>query len=137
MQHEKALTTIVGENLTSRLDVSLQTDSQGRKTVELRRLSWGDGVGWYGQQTLCLDLKETACLLHALKQTRLAWQDRPMSNPRKVIPFPLSPMSREEQRSRSSRNGRKKQTSNTVSALSSRERRGTKQRKDQTTTSRA
>lgn len=89
MEHEKVLTTIIGTNETSRLDVALGPDVQGGRTIELRRLSWGDGVGWYCQQTLRLDPREAEELLWALKGNRRKWRDQPDERTGKIIVFPL------------------------------------------------
>lgn len=89
MEQEKVLTTIVGANKTSRLEVTLGPNAQGGRTVELRRLSWGDGVGWYCQQTLRLDPREAENLLWTLRGSRHQWRDQLLSGKGKVIPFPL------------------------------------------------
>ena len=137
MPHEEILTTIIGVNQTSRLEVVLGLDSQKERTLELRRLSWGEGVGWYCQQTLRLDPKEAENLLLTLRQSKCKWRDRPASRQGKVIPFPLSPMGQEERRVHSLRNVQKRQSGSSASGLPRREKRGAKQGKEKSVTSRA
>jgi hypothetical protein len=117
MQHEKILTTIAGANLTSRLEVALCLDSQGSRTVELRRLSWGDGVGWYCQQTLRLDPREAENLLWALKGGRRKWRDQPSGRQGKIIAFPLQRTNQRSQSPPQLYNAQKKQTSSPSLAL--------------------
>jgi hypothetical protein len=88
MPDEQILTTILGGNENARLEVALGADSQSGRTLELRRLSWGEGVGWYCQQTLRLNSKEVANLLRALRQNQSKWRDQSASRQGKVIPFP-------------------------------------------------
>jgi hypothetical protein len=136
MPDEKILTTIVGDQ-GSCLEVALGSDSQGKHTVELRRLSWGEGVGWYSQQTLRLDAKEAEDLLQALRQSRLKWCDQPAGKQGKVVPFPLLPTSREGREGRSLRNVQKKLSGSSASALSGEEKRRAKQGKGGAVTSHA
>jgi hypothetical protein len=97
MEHEKVLTTIVGANKTSRLEVALGTDAHDGRTMELRRLLWGDGVGWYCQQTLRLDPREAENLLWALRSSQHQWRDRSATGQGKVIPLPLARMNQENE----------------------------------------
>jgi hypothetical protein len=136
MPHEKVLTTIAG-NQSSCLEVSLGSDSQGGHTVELRRLSWGEGVGWYSQQTLRLDAKEAENLLQALRQSQFKWRNRPAGEQGKVIPFPSLPTSQEGHHRRSSRNVQKKLSGSSAPALSGEEKRRAKQGKERSATSHA
>jgi hypothetical protein len=137
MHYEKILTTIVGVNQSSCLEVALGSDSQGEHTVELRRLSWGEGVGWYSQQTLRLDAKEAENLLQALRQSQFKWRTRPAGKQGKVIPFPLLPTSHEERRVHSLRNVQEKQSDNSASALPVGEKRRTKRGREKSITSHA
>ena len=107
MPHDNILTTIVGCQ-SSCLEVALGSDSQGGHTVELRRLSWGEGIGWYSQQTLRLDAKEAENLLQALRQSQFKWRNRPAGEQGKVIPFPSLPTSQEGHHRHSSRKVQKK-----------------------------
>lgn len=92
MQHEKILTTIVSANPTSRLEVAMCMEAQGERTLELRRLSWGDGVGWYCQQTLRLDPHEAESLFWALRGNQRQWRDRSATGQGKIIPLPITRM---------------------------------------------
>lgn len=86
MSHEQTLSTITADNEYSRLQVVLSCDAVGEQTLELRRQSWGKGVGWYRQHTLQLSLTEAEALLQTLR-TR-AWRKNPGRSGGKVIPFP-------------------------------------------------
>jgi hypothetical protein len=88
MAQEHTLKTIAGENPDVRLDVVVGADTDGTPLVELRRLSWGKGVGWYRQHTLQLDPSEAAALLQTLRGSRQQWQETPAPARGKVIPFP-------------------------------------------------
>ena len=85
MQQEEILTTIASTSPDTLLEVALCAGSEGGQRIELRRLSWGDGVGWYRQQTLRLDAAEAKGLFQAL---RGKWHDRSTRPAGKVIPFP-------------------------------------------------
>ena len=89
VQQEEILTTITSANPDSVLEIALAAASEGRQKIELRRLSWGEGVGWYRQQTLQLDVTEAETLLLALRGNRSKWAPRLARPQGKVIPFPL------------------------------------------------
>lgn len=48
------------------VEVALVNGADGTQDIELRSLVWGDGLGWYRQQTLTLDSSDVAALIHAL-----------------------------------------------------------------------
>src|SRR5262245_54518564 len=83
---EKVLATL--GNRDAALEVALCTAATGGPHLELRRLSWGDGVGWYRQQTLQITVTEAEGLLLALRAGRSKWKARAADSSRKVIPFP-------------------------------------------------
>lgn len=85
---QQLLAIIAVANPDTLLEVSLDQHPQGGQSIELRRLSWGEGVGWYGQQTLRLDTTEAEALLRALKQHRNKWQAKSTEPKRKVLLFP-------------------------------------------------
>jgi len=85
---EEILTTIAGMSSDSRLEVALCTGSAEGRYLELRRLSWGEGIGWYRQQTLRLDAAEAEGLLLALRGSRNKWREQTEEPRGKVIPFP-------------------------------------------------
>jgi hypothetical protein len=136
MQHEEILTTIVGADQTSRLEVALSLDAHNRQTLELRRLSWGEGVGWYCQQTLCLGSQEIEDLLQVLRRSQIKWRAQCGRGQGKVIPFPSSLINQEERRMHSLRDVQKKQSTNLASAVPMGEKRGAKQRREESVTSR-
>ena len=74
MSHEQILSTITTGEEHSRLEVALSCDASGEQTLELRRQSWGKGVGWYRQHTLQLGLTEAEALLQTLRTS--AWRKR-------------------------------------------------------------
>ena len=86
MSHEQILSTITAGEEHSRLEVALSCDASGEQTLELRRQSWGKGVGWYRQHTLQLGLTEAEALLQTLRTS--AWRKRAGGFGGKVIPFP-------------------------------------------------
>lgn len=88
MPQEQTLKTITGEKSDCRLEIIIRADSDGTPLVELRRLSWGKGIGWYRQHTLQLDSTEADELLKTLRHGRQQWQDTPLTDRGKVIPFP-------------------------------------------------
>lgn len=89
MSHEKIISTITSAHPDSLLEVALCQHDEGQPTVELRRLSWGEGVGWFRQQTLRLEATEAEDLLLALRGNRSQWRQQPAApQGRKVIPFP-------------------------------------------------
>lgn len=94
MQQE-IVTTIAMTNPETKLEIALDKGSQGEQIVELRRLAWGKGIGWYGQQTLRLDATEAEALFRALRQHRGKWSEKPARSSEKVIPFP-TPADRQE-----------------------------------------
>ena len=87
MQQE-IVTTIAMTHPDTKLEIALDQGSQGEQSVELRRLAWGKGIGWYGQQTLRLDATEAESLFQALRQNRGKWSKRSTRSSEKVIPFP-------------------------------------------------
>ena len=88
MSHEQILSTITADNEHSRLEVALSCDAAGEQTLELRRQSWGKGVGWYRQHTLQLGPAEAEALLQTLRTSGRAWRKNPGRSGGKVIPFP-------------------------------------------------
>lgn len=98
VQQEEILTTITNTNPDALLEIALSADSEGRQKIELRRFSWGEGVGWYRQQTLQLDVTEAEELLLTLRENRRKWGTRFTGSQGKVIPFPLLAVSQQKSR---------------------------------------
>ena len=88
MSHEHLLSTVTGDTEHQRLDVVLSPTPTGEPELELRRLSWGKGVGWYRQSTLRLDPAEAEALLQTLRTNCRAWRKSPERSGGKVLPFP-------------------------------------------------
>lgn len=88
MSHEQILSTITADNEHSRLQVALSCDAADEQTLELRRQSWGKGVGWYRQHTLQLGPAEAEALLQTLRTSGHAWRKQSGQAGGKVIPFP-------------------------------------------------
>ncbi len=68
---EEIVATIPHERGDTRLEVALMHDGAGNTEVELRSLIWGDGLGWYRQQTLTLDAaaaRQLLCTLGSVRQ---------------------------------------------------------------------
>ncbi len=87
---EEIIATIPQESSDSMLEVALIQGSCDNPTIELRRLSWGGGVGWYRQHTLRLDYATAQALLQTLRQARGRLRKRDTKVPGKVISFPGS-----------------------------------------------
>jgi hypothetical protein len=68
VQQERIVSTIKGPEPEKILEVAAGVDAVGRSYLELRRLSWGKGVGWYCQQVLRLDPQETTALKQAFRE---------------------------------------------------------------------
>jgi hypothetical protein len=134
MQHEEIIATIAGATATSRLEVAVCTDAQGARKTELRRLSWGAGVGWYSQQTLRLDARETEELLWALRGTRQRWRDQAAREHGKVIPFPVSPQRKEVRRAHPISRVQKKRTGSPSTEPPVTEKKRTKRGEEKATT---
>jgi len=106
VEGEKVLTTL--GNGDPALEVALCTEATGGPHLELRRLSWGDGVGWYRQQTLQITVAEAEGLLLALRASRSKWKARVADPSRKVIPFPTLANSPEKPVRRAAWRGKEK-----------------------------
>ena len=48
------------------IEVGLVNGADGKRDIELRSMVWGDGLGWYRQQTLTLDRNAVTALVQAL-----------------------------------------------------------------------
>lgn len=97
MPQERTLNTVTGTTQHSRLEVVLSDSSDTGQVLELRRLSWGKGIGWYRQQTLQLDPAEAEALLQTLRTSHNAWREGPKQPARKVVPFPSRLPQQEDQ----------------------------------------
>lgn len=93
---EEIIATIPQESPESRLEVVLIQDGAGSDTVELRRLLWGEGIGWYRLHTLRLDRAAVKVLFRTLKQAQNRLEKGPANGRGKVIPFPVSQRAREK-----------------------------------------
>jgi hypothetical protein len=94
VEGEKVLATL--GNRDSVLEVVLCADATDGSHLELRRLSWGEGIGWYRQQTLQMTVAEAEGLFLALRASRSKGKARAIDSSRKVIPFPTLTGSREK-----------------------------------------
>lgn len=88
MSHKQLLSTVTADDKHSRLEILLSPTDGGKPALELRRLSWGRGVGWYRQHTLRLSPAEATALLHSVCRSRSAWREGRQAPSGKVIPFP-------------------------------------------------
>jgi len=137
MRNEKVLTTIAGAGLTSRLEVAMCMEAQDGRTLELRRLSWGDGVGWYCQHTLRLDPREAESLFWALRGSRPQWREQSVEKRGKVIALPGLRRTRENRCAPFPENEQGKQPDNLLAVMPGAEKRGVKRRVKKSATSRA
>jgi hypothetical protein len=91
VQHEQILALTTSTNRDTRLEVVLNRVPDQEPSIELRRLSWGRGVGWYRQQTLQIDATEAERLLAALKGTLRQCRSQSAKAQAKVLRFPDMP----------------------------------------------
>jgi len=82
------VTTLIGTSPDTLLEVALSQQPEGGPTLEVRRLSWGEGVGWYRQQTLRLDALETAGLLRVMENAKREKHKCLERRGGKILPFP-------------------------------------------------
>jgi len=87
--HEEILARIPQGTPDHILEVALLRDSAGTRSIELRSLLWGAGLGWYCQSTLRLERAAARALLRTLGhvQGRLG-PGESLSQGRNIIPFP-------------------------------------------------
>ena len=88
MLPKQLLSTVTADDKNGRLEIVLSPNDAGEPALELRRLSWGRGVGWYHQHTLRLNPAEAEALLHTLRRSRSVWREGPHMPGGKLIPFP-------------------------------------------------
>jgi hypothetical protein len=91
VQHEQILAMTTSTSQDTRLEVVLNQGPDKEPSIELRRLSWGRGVGWYRQQTLQIDVSEAERLLVALKGTLRQCRSRSATSQAKILRFPDMP----------------------------------------------
>lgn len=87
--HEEVIATIPQGQTGSLLEVVLIQTCSEHSRIELRHLSWGEGIGWYRQHTLTVDTAAVRTLGRMLSrvQQRLD-HDLTARHSSKVIPFP-------------------------------------------------
>ena len=87
-----------------------------KATIELRQLSWGEGLGWCPQQSLQLSTEEAQALLDSLRTTRHHWQEQHARRSGTVIPFPVGVPFTRPRTDHTSGVSRKKKTGETPKA---------------------
>ena len=70
------------------LEIALDEQEDGQATIALRRLTWGNGLGWCRQQALTLTTDEADALIRALQKSQRKWKGEPATSSGNVIPFP-------------------------------------------------
>ncbi|MCS6927160.1 MAG: hypothetical protein NZ578_14810 [Candidatus Binatia bacterium] len=89
MGDEKTLATIPSADPDTLLEVVLCTRATAPPVIELRRLSWGEGIGWFRQHTLRLEAGEVSHLCATLRRYHRRWKPPAApSHAAKIIPFP-------------------------------------------------
>ena len=63
---EIVLTTIPGKSDDERMVILLQQSVDGHTTLCLSQQSWGEGVGWFNQQSIELEPHQVALVKNAL-----------------------------------------------------------------------
>lgn len=87
--HEEVIATIPQGKTGSLLEVVLIQTRPEHSRIELRTLSWGEGIGWYRQHTLTLDAATVQTLGRMLSQVQQRLDhDLTTRHGSKVIPFP-------------------------------------------------
>jgi hypothetical protein len=86
--HEEIIATIPQKQPDTVLEVALIHNDDGASHIELRCMTWGEGLGWYRQKTLALDRDAARALLQDLGQMRSQVSAAgPLHGGRKVIPL--------------------------------------------------
>ncbi|MBI4490481.1 MAG: hypothetical protein HY694_15465 [Deltaproteobacteria bacterium] len=87
MRRKIVLGELEGENTGERVELILHRSGEGSTRLEIRSLCWGQGIGWYVQKTIILDLIQVKMLARVLRQPSVMGpRNREKS---KVIPFPV------------------------------------------------
>ena len=66
ISRETVLATLPGTSDRERLVVVLAADAAGGTQVELRQQSWGEGLGWYTQNSVQVEPSQVAGLRQSL-----------------------------------------------------------------------
>jgi type II secretory pathway pseudopilin PulG len=98
------------------LEVVLDQTTTAKTTIELRQLSWGEGLGWCPQQSLQLSTEEAQALLDSLRITRRHWQEQRTQQSGTVVPFPIGASLARTHPAHKSSSSRKKKTGETPKA---------------------
>jgi hypothetical protein len=89
---EKIIAAIPQNTPDHVLEVALIGDQAQGFSVELRTLTWGNGLGWYRQHTVTLDSTSLQGLQRALSQLQgYVRHSPPQRQSATVIPFPCVP----------------------------------------------
>ena len=83
-----------GRNETEKVEVHLTREGSTEEKLDLRLLSWGEGIGWYPQKTLALDCREIDALQTILNRAKALIKTKNRQKPRargELVPFPLRP----------------------------------------------
>lgn len=65
---ESILGILNGKRENEKIEVLMERTESSTDCVQLRLLSWGEGVGWYPQKTIVFDCNEIGALQSILKQ---------------------------------------------------------------------
>jgi hypothetical protein len=89
---EVVLATIPQHKQDTVLEIVMLPGADGTSSIELRSLTWGNGVGWYRQHTIQLDGATARHMIQALEvvQRRVEHQGQD-SLVRRILPFPRHP----------------------------------------------
>ncbi len=91
---ESVIGVLEGRNESEKVEVHLTQSGSAEERLDLRLLSWGEGIGWYPQKTITLHCGEIDALQTILKRAKALIQtnNRQVSNARgELVPFPLRP----------------------------------------------
>jgi len=89
--HEKVIAAIPQDASDHVLEVVFIDDQTQGPRVELRTLAWGNGLGWYRQHTVTLNVASLQGLQRALGQLQSHVKySTPQRQSATIIPFPCA-----------------------------------------------
>lgn len=91
---ESVIGILEGRNESEKVEVHLTHAGSSEERLDLRLLSWGEGIGWYPQKTIALNCGEIEALQTVLKRAKalIRTNNRQKSNTGgELVPFPLRP----------------------------------------------
>jgi len=88
---ESVIGILEGRNESEKVEVHLVQRGSAEERLDLRLLSWGEGIGWYPQKTIALNSGEIDALQTILKRAKALIQTNNRENSKslgELVPFP-------------------------------------------------